>query len=152
MGLKIHVAPHARTAARDLMNDGAVGIDDIGENLYDVIRDEILEELPSRDGDRARIRHSGTLRLDGRGGKECDPAAAFTILTWSTAVDHGTILSRFAVLRRDGLCLSEYSSVRAVQVGLASAELFAVGAALPLLCAVLIPLAALMGVVSASSI
>ena len=47
MGLKIHVTPgvDARAAARDLMRDVAVGIEDIGENLYDVIRDEILEEL-----------------------------------------------------------------------------------------------------------
>ncbi len=45
--IKIHVEPgiDARAAARDLLRDGAVGIDDIGENLYDVARDEILEEL-----------------------------------------------------------------------------------------------------------
>jgi len=45
--IKIHVAPgmDARKAAHDLLKDGAVGIDDIGENLYDVIRDEIIEEL-----------------------------------------------------------------------------------------------------------
>lgn len=45
--MKIHVTPgvDARAAARDLLADGAVGIDDIGENLHDVIRDEILAEL-----------------------------------------------------------------------------------------------------------
>jgi hypothetical protein len=35
----------ARAAARDLLKSGAVGIDDIGENLHDLIRDEILDEL-----------------------------------------------------------------------------------------------------------
>ena len=45
--IKIHIAPgvDARSAARDLRKTGAVGIDDIGENLHDVVRDEILEEL-----------------------------------------------------------------------------------------------------------
>jgi len=44
---KIHVCPgvDARAAARDLRRDGVVGIDDIGETLYDVIRDEILDYL-----------------------------------------------------------------------------------------------------------
>lgn len=45
--IKIHVAPgmDAHAAARDLLRTGAVGIDDIGENLYDVVRDEILYHL-----------------------------------------------------------------------------------------------------------
>ena len=45
--IKIHVAPgvDARAAARDLLKTGAVGIDDIGENLHDVVREEILDEL-----------------------------------------------------------------------------------------------------------
>ncbi len=45
--MKIHVTPgvDARAAARDLLETGAVAIDDIGENLYDVVRDEIFEEL-----------------------------------------------------------------------------------------------------------
>ena len=34
-----------RAAVRDLMKDGAVGIDDIGENTYDSIRDAILDSL-----------------------------------------------------------------------------------------------------------
>jgi len=45
--ITIHVTPgvDARAAARDLLKNGAVGIDDIGENSYDLIRDEILEIL-----------------------------------------------------------------------------------------------------------
>ena len=45
--MKIHVTPgvDARAAARDLLETGAVAIDDIGENLYDGVRDEIFEEL-----------------------------------------------------------------------------------------------------------
>jgi len=45
--MKIHVVPgvDAREAACDLLETGAVGIDDIGEGLYDVVRDEILDEL-----------------------------------------------------------------------------------------------------------
>jgi hypothetical protein len=45
--MKIHVTPglEARAAAEDLIRDGAVGIDDIGENLHDVVREEILAEL-----------------------------------------------------------------------------------------------------------
>ena len=45
--IKIHVAPDVdvRAAARDLLMTGAVGIDDIGENLHDVVGDEILEQL-----------------------------------------------------------------------------------------------------------
>jgi hypothetical protein len=44
---RIHVCPgvDARAAARDLSRDRAVGIDDIGENLYDVVRDEIFDRL-----------------------------------------------------------------------------------------------------------
>ena len=45
--IKIHVAPgvDARAAAHDLLKTGAVGIDDIGENLHDVVGEEILAEL-----------------------------------------------------------------------------------------------------------
>ncbi len=45
--MRIYVVPgvNARAAARDLLEMGAVGIDDIAESLYDVVRDEILEEL-----------------------------------------------------------------------------------------------------------
>ena len=45
--MRIHVVPgvDARAAARDLRETGAVGIDDIGEDLHEVIRDEILDEL-----------------------------------------------------------------------------------------------------------
>ncbi len=45
--MTIHVVPgvDARAAARDLIETGAVGIDDIGENMYDIIWDEILDEL-----------------------------------------------------------------------------------------------------------
>ena len=45
--IKIHVAPgvDALDAARDFLRTGAVGIDDIGENLYDLVREEILDEL-----------------------------------------------------------------------------------------------------------
>ena len=45
--IKIHVAPgvDAREAARDFLKTGAIGIDDIGENLYDLVREEILDEL-----------------------------------------------------------------------------------------------------------
>ena len=45
--IKIHVTPgvDAREAARDFLKTGAVGIDDIGENLYDLVREEILDEL-----------------------------------------------------------------------------------------------------------
>lgn len=45
--ITIHVTPgvDSSAAARDLMKNGAVAIDDIGENLYDVIRDEILDDL-----------------------------------------------------------------------------------------------------------
>ena len=45
--LRIHVVPgvDARAAARDFLDDGAVGIDDIAENMYEVIWDEVLEAL-----------------------------------------------------------------------------------------------------------
>ena len=45
--MKIHVTPgvDARAAARDLLETGAVGIDDIGENQYDGVRDELFEDL-----------------------------------------------------------------------------------------------------------
>ncbi len=45
--LKIHVVPgvDAQAAARDLLQNGAVGVDDIGENTYDLIWDEILDAL-----------------------------------------------------------------------------------------------------------
>ncbi len=45
--MRIHVTPgiDSRAAARDLLRDGAVGIDDIGANLYDVVRDEVMDEL-----------------------------------------------------------------------------------------------------------
>lgn len=45
--IKIHAAPgvDAREAARDFLKTGAVGIDDIGGNLYDLVREEILDEL-----------------------------------------------------------------------------------------------------------
>ncbi len=45
--MRIHVVPgvDARAAARDLLETGAVGIDDIAENMHDVIHDEILDEL-----------------------------------------------------------------------------------------------------------
>ena len=45
--MKIHVVPgvDARAAARDLLANGAVGIDDIAENMYDLIWDEIVEAL-----------------------------------------------------------------------------------------------------------
>ncbi len=60
--MRIHVAPGAdtRAAARDLLETGAVGIDDIAENLYDVVRDEILEELGNV-GDELDLR---TQRID----------------------------------------------------------------------------------------
>ena len=45
--MRIHVVPgvDARAAARDLLETGAVGIDDIAENMHDVVHDEILDEL-----------------------------------------------------------------------------------------------------------
>jgi len=45
--MTVHVVPgvDSRAAARDLLETGAVGIDDIAETMHDVIRDEILEEL-----------------------------------------------------------------------------------------------------------
>jgi hypothetical protein len=45
--LKIHVVPgvDARAGARDFLVNGAVGIDDIAEDMYEVIWEEILEEL-----------------------------------------------------------------------------------------------------------
>ena len=45
--LKIHVVPGVdpRAAARDFLANGAVGIDDIAENMYDVIWDDILDVL-----------------------------------------------------------------------------------------------------------
>ncbi len=57
MEMKIHIVPgvDSRAATRDLMKVGAVGIDDIGEGLYDLIRDEILEELGAR-GDALDLR------------------------------------------------------------------------------------------------
>ncbi len=60
--MRIHVVPgvDARAAARDLLETDAVGIDDIAENLYDVIRDEILEEL-GHAGDELDLR---TQRVD----------------------------------------------------------------------------------------
>lgn len=47
MKMEIHCVPgvDAAAAARDLFRDGAVGIDDIAENIYDVLHEEILEEL-----------------------------------------------------------------------------------------------------------
>lgn len=36
---------NARAGARDFLANGAVGIDDIAENMYDVIWDEVLEIL-----------------------------------------------------------------------------------------------------------
>ncbi len=60
--MRIHVVPgvDARAAARDLLETAAVGIDDIAENLYDVVRDEILEEL-GHAGDELDLR---TQRID----------------------------------------------------------------------------------------
>ena len=45
--MKIHSSPgvDAEQAARDLIECGAVAIDDIGENLYDVIFEEIIDLL-----------------------------------------------------------------------------------------------------------
>jgi hypothetical protein len=60
--IKIHVAPGvaARAAARDLLKSGAVGIDDIGENLHDLVSEEILDELGNA-GDGIDLR---TQRVD----------------------------------------------------------------------------------------
>jgi hypothetical protein len=60
--IKIHVAPgvDARAAAHDLLKTGAVGIDDTGENLYDLVRDEIFDELGNA-GDGIDLR---TQRVD----------------------------------------------------------------------------------------
>lgn len=60
--MRIHVVPgvDSRAAARDLLETGAVGIDDIGESLQDIIHDEILEEL-GHAGDALDLR---TQRVD----------------------------------------------------------------------------------------
>lgn len=63
MRIQIHCVPgvDAAAAARDLLRDGAVGIDDIAENLYDVIHEEILDELGHRgDGLDIRIQRVAT--------------------------------------------------------------------------------------------
>ncbi len=64
--LKIHVVPgvDARAAARDFRAQGAVGVDDIAANMYDVIWDEILELL-GHDADAIAIRRQ---RIDTRIG------------------------------------------------------------------------------------
>lgn len=45
--MRVHVAPgvDARIAAADLLSEGMVVIDDIGENLHDLVSEEILDEL-----------------------------------------------------------------------------------------------------------
>ena len=64
--LRIHVVPgiDSRAAARDLLDVGAVGIDDIGEETFPLIRDEIFDEL-GHAADELDIR---TQRVDTNAG------------------------------------------------------------------------------------
>jgi|SRR5688572_32646188 len=86
--ISIHVTPDVdvEAAARDLLKNGAVGIDDIGEWLYDVIRDEILEEL-GHAGDGLAIR---TQRVDTSLGPVFVLRAAHA---WSAAAARRAILA-----------------------------------------------------------
>jgi hypothetical protein len=88
--LKVHCTPgvDARAAARDFRKSGAVAIDDIGENLYDVIRDEIFEEL-GHAADFCDIRTDRIVLSSG-------PVFVFRdAATWSAAEARRAVLSAF---------------------------------------------------------
>jgi len=86
--MRIHVTPgvDARQAAQDLLETGAVGIDDISENLYDVIHYEILDQL-GHIGDELDIR---TQRVETAIGPVFVLRAA---ATWSAAGARRAVLA-----------------------------------------------------------
>ena len=71
--LEVHVTPglDAAAAARAFIRDGAVGVDDFAENLYDVVIDEILEHLGHAPDDRD---HELADHDSKRGALEAQPA------------------------------------------------------------------------------
>lgn len=85
--MRIHVVPgvDSQAAALDLLKTGAVGIDDIAENMHNVVHDEILDEL----GNAADGLDLRTQRVDTAIG----PVFVLRIADlWSAAKARNTVL------------------------------------------------------------